>query len=382
MAAILITSILLLLYSLVLFPVILLVVAARKREAEWKIPNDADLPSMELFISARNEQAAIAKKIENSLQLRYPRDRLQVTVLANGCTDGTVEIGRRYEDRGVRVYEYGEIGKTEAQNRGVDDSQAEILAFTDANTLFEVDALVRLVAPFADDTIGAVSGRHRYRNNGRASEATESAYWNIFETVLKRAESATGGLIGANGSIYALRREHYIPLPSDVISDLMEPLLIAAKGFRTVYVVDAVAWETAEEEFKAELARKERIVRRSVASLFKYPELLNPLRHGRLACLLWSHKVLRWLSPFLVGMVLVGSTLRILIGRGRTADLFLFGGSSIAGFFALLGRGLGTEKPIPLLSHAYYIFLMLRAAFKGVYRAIAYGSQTTWNHTR
>jgi len=381
-AALLISCLLLLFYSFLLFPVILLAAASRKRETEWAIPEDADLPQVELFISARNEQAGIAGRIENCLNLKYPKGRLQTTVLANGCKDNTVEIARGYDDRGVRVLEFGEIGKTEAQNRAAADSEAEILAFTDANTLFEEDALRPLVAPFTESAIGAVSGRHRYRNGERATDATESAYWNFLETGLKRAESRTGGLIGANGSIYAVRREQYIPLPADAISDLLEPLLIAQAGYRTVYAPEAVAWESAEQDFRAELARKERIVRRSVASVLKFPELLNPGRNGRLALLLWSHKVLRWLSPFLLGAALLASTLRILTRRNNGFDVAVFGASSLLGFFGLLGRGLGSERPIPLLSHAYYLVLMLRAAATGVFNAVTKGSQMIWDHTR
>lgn len=377
-----VASLFLLVYTFLLFPLLLLVLSGRKAEAGWPELPDDELPTVELFISARNEESSVAEKIENSLNLHYPGDRLQITLLANGCTDKTVEIANGYSGRGVHVQEYDEIGKTESQNRGAAKSNADILAFTDANTLFETDALKKLVAPFADSSVGSVSGRHRYRDNGRATDATESAYWNVFETSMKRAESATGGLIGANGSIYAVRRERYVPLPSDVISDLMEPLLIAANGYHTVYAEGAIAWETAEADFQAELARKERIVRRSVASILKYPELLNPLRHGRLSLLLWSHKVLRWLSPFLVGIALLASVFRILSGRGKSIDLLLFGGASIGGFLGLLGRGLGTEKPIPVLSHTYYVYLMLRAAVMGVYRAVAHGSQTTWDHTR
>jgi len=371
-----------LLYHFIMFPLILLGVASSRKEKSYTPWDEDRLPTIDLLIAAKNEASCLREKLDNSCDLDYPAEKLRIIVLANGCTDETVKVAESNSIGRITVLEFDDIGKTEAQNRAVSESSSDIVVFSDANTLYDSDALRKLIVPFTDPAVGVVSGRHKYRRNGSAADSTEGAYWNIFETGLKRAESRTGGLIGANGSIYALRRELYEPLPPDVISDFIEPLLISLRGYRTEYAPDAVAWEVAESNLHEELARKERIVRRSFSSLLKYPQLLDPGRSGRISWLIWSHKVLRWFAPFLGALALLGSLLRILTGKGGKIDYTVFGGSTILGFFALLGRGLGTEKAIPLLSHSYYLVLMLKAASTGVIKALRDGSQITWNHNR
>lgn len=337
----------LLLYTFLLYPILLLGVGAyRSRAEDHEVPETDELPSVDLLIAAKNEENCIEAKIKNSLALDYPKGKLTIHVLANGCTDRTVEAVRNYSKHGVVAHEYDDVGKTEAQNLAVADSSADIIAFSDANTLYDEDALLHLVAPFADDTVGAVGGRHFYESGERATDATEGYFWNTFETMLKRAESDAGGMIGANGSIYAVRRSEYIPLPADVISDFIEPTLISATGKRTVYAEKAVARERAESSVQEELDRKQRIVRRSFTSLMKYPQLLSPARSGRLAWMLWSKKLLRWFAPLIALLAVVLASVRILTKHEKPFDFIVLGSTSLFGFAAMLGRGLGAEKPV------------------------------------
>jgi cellulose synthase/poly-beta-1,6-N-acetylglucosamine synthase-like glycosyltransferase len=369
-------------YHFFLFHIGLIAISNKFPKNSYERLSDDFLPDVSLLISAKNEESCIEDKIENSLALNYPKGKLKITIIANGCTDKTVSIVKRYFEKGINLIEYNDIGKTEAQNKAVNDSNSEIIVFSDSNTPYECDAIRNLILPFSDPSIGAVSGRHIYTNTDDATGASESTYWNLIETKLKISEARVGGIIGANGSIYAVRKKCYVPLPPDVISDFIEPLLIASNGFRTEYAPEAIAYEKSEKEFSDEYNRKSRIVQRSVYSLLKYPQLLNPSINPRLALMLFSHKVLRWLTPFLAVISLSASTLQVVRGKGTKLNLFIFIGFTILGFFALLGRGVGREKSVPGLTHAYYIFLMFKAAMVGVYKAITEGEYTTWNPTR
>ncbi len=368
-------------YHLLLFPMILLFSASLKGGNRIE-KHKSHSPTVSLLIAARNEENSIAQKIENSLSLDYPGDKLRIFILANGCTDNTVMIASRYLDRDIEIFEYDDIGKTHAQNLAVEKLDSDIIVFSDANTPYNKQAIKRLVAPFADPSVGCTNGRHVYVNLEDATGATEGTYWNIYENFLKRAESKTSSMLGANGAIYAVRRELYIPLPPDVIPDLFEPLLLTAKGYRTVYTPEAKAFERSELSFEAEYRRKVRIVRRSVSSLLRYRWLLDPRRTGRLALILWSHKVLRWLTPLLLIAIVAGSLAKVLFNRHRNIDLFVLFGASIFGFAVLLGRGLGHQSPVPLLSHAYYLFTMFRAAITGIWEALTEGGILTWDHDR
>ncbi|MDP8207721.1 MAG: glycosyltransferase [Candidatus Electryonea clarkiae] len=384
MTIIFFTALTLVIYHILLFPLILIISNMLSRPESSPELSKNNLPTVALLISARNEEKNIGEKLENSLEIDYPADKLRIIVLANGCTDRTVEICKGYADKGIDVFEFGEIGKLQSQNNGVQMVDSEIVVFSDANTPYNKEAIRYLVSHFSDRSIGVVSGRHLYVNLDKATGATEGAYWNKIEYTMKKAESGTGGLIGANGAIYAVRRDLYIPPSSgDVMEDMYGPLLIAIKGHRTVYEPNAIASEHAEDTFAKEYRRKEMVVHRTANSIFfHYPWMLNPFKTGRIALLLWSHKILRWFTPILLGIVLLISIIRLISSNGSTRDWVVFTGATGFGFLATLGRGLGMEKPVPVLSHAWYLLMMFKAATFGLYKAVAKGGVSVWDHQR
>ncbi len=377
------TPIALLTYQFVIFPLILFLLSRFREEPEYADLSDDKLPSVAFIIAARNEEDVIAAKIDNSLELRYPSDRFTVYVAANGCSDNTVSIVNSYADKGVVLLEYGEIGKTEAQNRAVKACPEEIIVFSDANTPYAEDAVYELVKPFSDPLVGTVAGNHIYQSSDNPRSSTEGFFWNRIETFYKRAESATGGALGAMGSIYALRRRLYIPLPNDVVHDFWEPVLIAARGHRTVFGEFAVCYEEAENpDLRMEYVRKLRIVQQAFYSLVRYRWILNPLNHPRLSWLIVSHKLMRWLTPFMLALPLMAGTMRIVAGKGRFPELAYFVGMSLFGFLAVLGRGFGRTTSVPILTPAYYAFLMFFAGAKGVYTSFAGDQLSTWDRAR
>lgn len=372
----------LLLHHFFLFPIILFLWAKLKPAPGIKKNHDY-LPTVTLLISARNEASGIAEKIENSLALAYPPEKLKIVIVANGCTDNTAQIARNYTDRGVQVLEYGAVGKSIAQNLAVPETTGEIIVFSDANTLYEPQSIREITAQFADSRVGAVSGHHVHVGEKEAlSRETEKVYYGIAEKFLKEFESHIGGLISAAGSIYAVRRDLYVPVKKECTSDFIEPLLVQMRGYRVAFAENARSLEVMEASEEEEYRRKIRVVRHGVSSILLYPQLLNFFRYPRITFLVLSHKMLRWLVPFLLLILICVSFIRLVTRRGILFDSLIFGGSTIGGFLALLGRGLGVNRKIPVLSQAYYGFLILKSLLEGTIEAIRDGGVIEWDHKR
>jgi len=337
-------------------------------------------PAVSLIIAAYNEEAVIGDKIENSLQLDYPRDKLEIIVFSDASTDRTDEIVKSYADQGIKLLRIeGRKGKTYCQNEAVKIARGEILVFSDANSVYEPDAIRKLVRHFADERVGCVSGELRYRGGGKAVEG-ERTYWK-YDQIIKRLESMVSSLVTANGAIYAVRRNLYEPLRADVISDFAEPLTIVQKGYRVIYEPEAVAWETTAKDPKKEFRRRIRIVTRSVHSLLRDGSLLgllNPLRHGVFSIQLWSHKVLRWLSGLF--LLLIFALNIPLLGQGTVYIITMAGQGA---FYLLASWGFISETVLnrraPKLPHiAYYFCLSCYAMLKGVYNGLRGRTIVTW----
>ena len=296
-------SICLVAYTYLAYPALLWLFTFWKRPSVYEEPEN--WPSMSLIISAYNESAVIADKLRNSLDVDYPTDRFQVVMVSDASDDSTDEIVRGFGDRGVVFHRAPERGgKTAGQNAGVARSAGEILVFSDANSMYDRDALKELVRPFSDAAIGCVCGELRYVDTeaGGAGKG-EGFYWR-YEQFLKGRESLLSSLVGANGSIYALRRELFDELPADIISDLIMPIRVWRKGARVVYAPRAVAREHSGQHFGDESRRRTRIIARSLYGLWKEIGVLNPFTNGVFAFQVFSHKIVRWLVPlFLIGML-------------------------------------------------------------------------------
>jgi len=275
------------------------------------IIDDQFMPTVSMIISAHNEEKHIESKLDNTLKLVYPSGKLQIIVVNDGSTDKTEEIVKSFE--GIKLINLTHQGKTIAQNSGVKEATGNIVVFSDANNLYHLDAIKKLVAPFADDRIGVVCGQLKY-NQGSVAE---SRYWS-FEFMLKKLESRRGSLLGANGSIYALRKENYVPLPEDVISDLIEPIKIFGNGKDVIFESNAIATEESPGEI---LDRKRRIILRSLVSIKEISNLLNPFRSRNIFFQFLFHKLLRWCLPLFLLSILVLSL--ILAGNSNLYRILL-----------------------------------------------------------
>jgi cellulose synthase/poly-beta-1,6-N-acetylglucosamine synthase-like glycosyltransferase len=314
------SSLFLLLYVYAGYPLLLrAIVALRGVRTVRKAPIT---PSVTLIISAFNEEEVIAQKIENALALDYPRDRLDIIVISDASDDATDAIVSRFADRRVRLVRQPQRrGKTAGLNRTLATVTSDVVVFSDANAMYQRDALRMLVRNFADPAVGCVTGEARYLTGTRAAaDRGERVYWD-YEIQIKRLETALGSMVGGDGAIYAIRRSLWRELPEDAINDFLNPLQIVATGWRSVYEPEAVCYEESAGAVHSEYKRRVRIVSRSWRAVFQERRVLNPLRVGLFAWSIVSHKVLRWLSGVFASIAIAsGIFLGAHIDSGRVAS--------------------------------------------------------------
>ena len=288
-----------------------LVVLGRGRWSRRPVRAGDITPSVSVVIAAHNEAGVIGQRIENVLGLDYPADRLEVIVASDGSTDATVAIASAVTSDRARVLDMGRVGKADALNAAVAEATGDILVFSDANSEFASDAVLRLIRPFADPTVGGVAGDQRYALTiGDASaDAGERQYWDI-DRRLKRAESAAGNVISATGAIYAIRRELFQPVAAGVTDDFFTSTAVIVQGRRLVFADDAVAYEPVARDDRAEFGRKVRVMTRGLRGVILRRALLDPRRSGFYAVQLATHKVLRRVMVFpLIGLAVLSPTL-------------------------------------------------------------------------
>jgi cellulose synthase/poly-beta-1,6-N-acetylglucosamine synthase-like glycosyltransferase len=267
-------------------------------------------PPATVIIAAYNEERDIAQKLENTLALDYPQDKLEIIVTSDCSTDRTDEIVRSFESRGVRLHRQTErLGKTAAQNAAVEKANGKILLFSDATTHYRPDVLRLMAQSFADPSVGCVTGQviYSHDHDSSVSHGTRS-YWN-YEFLLKKHESAITSLIGVCGCMYAVRKSAYVPLYHEACSDFLVATTMVRQGLRAVYEPDAVCVEEPNARAHKELAVRVRIIAQTLADLWRNRDVLNPFRKGFYAVQLLSHKVMRYLVPLFLIVLLLTSAL-------------------------------------------------------------------------
>jgi cellulose synthase/poly-beta-1,6-N-acetylglucosamine synthase-like glycosyltransferase len=270
------------------------------RLAPRRLVTDDIAPSLSVIVVVHNAGVLLRQKLESTLALEYPH-AFEVIVGSDGSTDDTESVAESMADRGVILVRNPERrGKEAAQGTAIERSTGEILVFTDVSSELEPDALVQIVRPFADPGVGGVSSEDVVDPNGG-----EGAYVR-FEMALRRLESRASTLVGFSGSCFAVRRSLCTPWPSDLASDFRMALEAARRGLRAVSEPGARVRFSVTEDPAQEWRRKVRTVRRGIAVLSAYRDLLHP-RMGRTALSLWGHKVARFTSPFALVVLLAAS---------------------------------------------------------------------------
>jgi cellulose synthase/poly-beta-1,6-N-acetylglucosamine synthase-like glycosyltransferase len=291
----------------------------------------AERPMVSLIIPAFDEEEVIAAKVANALRLDWPRERLQIIVADDGSTDATPERAR--EAGADLVLELPPGGKVAALNEAVSDADGEFLAFSDANSEWAPDALGRLLAPFADERVGYVCGQVRFLDPD--GDNLEGAYWR-YEMAVRAMESELAGVTAGNGAIYAVRRSAYEALPASGSHDLSFPFRLAKRGLRSLYAPAARAEEKMVPTIEGEFARKRRMMV-GLWDIVVGEGMLVPRGYSPLfAFELFSHRLLRYATPFLHVLVLLANL--VLLGSGWFYYLTLLAQLALLAVAALSSR--------------------------------------------
>ena len=287
--------------------------AADEADAQTRPPSPNEWPFLSLVIAAYKEEAWILPRLENALAMDYPADRFEVLVGCDGKEDLTAELASSFGDDRVRAILFPQRrGKASVLNDLVPLARGEIVVFSDANTLFERTAARRLVRHYVNEAatgtaarIGGVVGRLVLTDPMTGSNV-DGVYWR-YENFLKACEGRLGALLGANGGIYAVRKELVEPLPTTtILDDFVIGMRVHSQGYRLLYDRTALAYEETPASIADEFRRRARIGAGGFQSLPRLAHLLAPW-YGWLAFAFWSHKILRWACPFLMAVALVAN---------------------------------------------------------------------------
>ena len=337
-------SLCLLVYSYFIYPLLLKLFIKPKSITLQELK---EYPSVDIIIAAYNEESCIKARIENALAQDYTGE-LNIFVASDGSKDNTGEIITSFTDPRVKAFNFPENrGKISVLNDLIAESNADYLVLTDANTDFKADAIDILIRSFTDQ-VGAVSGELILETDD-GNQNQDGLYWQ-YEQLLKKYESALGGLLGANGAIYAIKRELYMPLSKDtVVDDFCIVMNVKKQGYQVLYNDLAIATEEVAPSLKEEFGRRVRIGVGNYKAFMVNTWALSPL-HGWFSLCYWSHKVLRWFAPhlmlviFLTNLALLGAPFYnlLFIGQILFYALGLYGqkkidnGDKVSGIIAIV----------------------------------------------
>lgn len=366
-------------YTYVGYPLLLLVVSRLRPRVVKRDP--ALTPTISVVITAYNEERDLAAKLDNTLALDYDPAKLEVIVASDCSSDRTDEIARSFASRGVKLHRQAErLGKTAAQNAAVEKAAGEIVVFSDATSLYRSDVLRELVPNFADPTVGCVAGSLIYVDPAQTNVGRGAlSYWD-YEVFLKQCESRVRSLIGVSGCMYAVRRSAYIPLYNEACSDFLIATKMVEQNLRAVLEPAAICTEETNQAGPREFHMRVRIIAQTYTDLWRHRAMLNPLRSGFYAVQLLSHKVMRYLVPVFLILLLTSSLALATSSRFYAAIALMqicFYLAALAGWaFERAG------KQIRLLALPQYFTLANVAALIAYYKFIRGERYASWEPFR
>lgn len=341
------------------------------------------LPDVTVLIAAFNEEDYILEKIRNTLSLDYPGEKLQVLIVTDGSSDQTPELVKKYPAITL-LHQPQRQGKIAAVQRAMPFVSTDLVVFTDANTMLNQEALLKIVRHYQDPRVGAVAGEKRIlsREKEAANSAGEGIYWR-YESALKKWDSELYSVVGAAGELFSIRKSLFEHVPADtLIEDFYLTLRIAQRGYRVCYEPGAYALEGPSASIGEELKRKIRIAAGGIQAVVRLKDLLNPFRFGMLSFQYISHRVLRWtLAPLALLLLLAANV--ALAWQGLVfyqAALLLqaaFYGS------AILGRICESQQlKVKAFFVPYYFFIMNYAVYKGFFRFLKGTQSVLWEKAK
>ncbi|ARN74512.1 glycosyl transferase [Oceanicoccus sagamiensis] len=307
-------SIIILLYIYIGYPLLLLVLPAKKTASDSG-DDPASFPEVTIIIPAFNEEDVIAETIKNKLDLDYPQDKLSIIVVSDESMDNTDTIVNDIaatDDRVKLIRQVPREGKTAGLNLAMKQCSSEIVVFCDANGIYDRGALQQLTAVFKDPDVGYVTGKMIYVNSeGNVIGDGCSAYMK-YENILRELESKVSSVVGVDGGVDAIRREIYQPMRSDQLPDFVLPLKVIRQGYRVVYQSTALLKEKSLSNSQSEFSMRARVSLRAFWAMWDMKELFNPVAYRLFSVQLFSHKLLRYFAfapiilVFLASLALIG----------------------------------------------------------------------------
>jgi biofilm PGA synthesis N-glycosyltransferase PgaC len=366
-------------YGILLYIIIKIKRAIKGRKVTEDVPYNL-LPECTLVIAAYNEADIIREKITNTLALKYAPGKLKLVFVTDGSSDNTPDIIAEYPEITL-LHQAGRSGKIVAVHRAMTFVDTEIVVFTDANTMLNDEALVKICRHYADKTVGAVAGEKRVKieETDDASAAGEGFYWK-YESALKKWDSELYSVVGAAGELFSVRRNLYKPVHDDtILDDFMISMYIARDGYRIVYEPDAYAVESSSENVREELKRKVRIAAGGIQSILRLTSLFNIFKYPILSFQYVSHRVLRWtVTPFFMILAFILNAV-IVAGPGGLIYQLLMAGQVLFYLLALLGLIMEKRQiRIKALFVPYYFCVMNYAVLAGIVRYFKGKQSATW----
>lgn len=339
--------------------------------------HDEPLPALSLIIAAHDEETVIAAKVANALALDYPRELLEVIVTCDGCADATAERAR--ETGADLVLELARGGKIRAQDAAVERARGEIVAFSDANALWEPDAARVLVSAFADPRVGYACGQVRFFRDphpsmGVGATNQEGVYWR-YEMAVRSMESRLSSITAGNGAIYATRRDTYLVVDPIMGHDLSFPFNMVKRGRRAVYVPRARAAERMVPSLDGELARKRRMMSHTWPIVLRGGMLAPRDYPPGYALMILSHRLLRYLTPFLHALALAAN---IALVASDASPHALYAATLAVQLVVLAAAGLGGVVHVRVLLVARYYVLTTAVLALGLWDWLRHGTDATW----
>ncbi|MFZ0389930.1 MAG: glycosyltransferase family 2 protein [Calditrichia bacterium] len=337
-------------------------------------PDGSYLPSISLIIAAYNEENVIEEKIRNSLNLNYPKEKLEIIIVSDGSEDATNHLVKKYRDKGVILFEKSPRGgKTRALIYSIPKSRNNIVILSDANTMYHPNSIRELVRYMKDKRVGAVTGDVKIINESNEFGRQENLYY-LYERFIQLCESKIGSIIGVDGAMYALRKEAYLePSPDIVLDDFVISMNAIRKGYRVIYNPRALAWENATPSVKQEIRRRKRITAGAIQGIIQ-----NEGIPGSTQIVEWlmyiSHKLLRWFTSFFMLVILLSNFL--LLGSPLWNLFFLL---QIAFYLLVMLGWILAQRALPaFLKIPFYFFMVNYAALIGIFKGLFGMQKVTW----
>ncbi len=368
-------------YNYVLYPVAINLYCQFRRDPHLdKIDLSENLPKVTFVVAAFNEEKVITQKIENTFELDYPAEKLQIIIVSDGSDDDTASIAKGYTDKGVLAMHIPERqGKSAALNRALEKAEGDIILFSDANNDFNKQAVRELVKHFGDPEIGAVTGaKHIYASDEKEAAKGDGLYWK-YEAFIKKAESEIGSITAAEGEILAVKKSLMNPIdPTKINDDAAITFDIVKSGYRMLYEPNARAEEHASSDLLDDITVKIRMTAGGFQTIAIESDYLFPPRTW-FAFSFFSHKILRWVTPHMMMIAFLSNALLFELPVFKLLFVLqlVFYGTALYGWLNRGKQDLPTAVYVPM-----YFTAMNVALFKGFLRYINGSQKVTWDKAK